>query len=196
MPARPMRAGAAVVGRTYTKTRSQFTYMNTVQNSADTKKMASSIAGAGIALMLIHIAYVCYGAIPRPDGLLGDLAARLYRVGKNLFFISDDVKAKCFMLLLMIPSLLLVRPSDRRLKYTWPLVSTLAGLVLFFSTFYLIPVNSDEEAAISYGVITFVGYLIIDTGASRIARGMRYVFDRKKFASDTSGFKQEGRRIE
>lgn len=165
------------------------------QNSAEARKMSEFFTTAGVILLLTHIGYACCSALTRPQGIAGDLGDRFYLIGSRLFFIADETKSKIAVLVLMVPTLAAVRPTDRPIKLKWPLIFLLTGLALFFGTGVLLPINSDRQAAFTYAIITGAGYLVLDAGVSRIFRALRYAFDHKKFGVKNSGFKQVEKRI-
>lgn len=171
--------------------------INVQNNNMEARKIAGYFTSASVLLVLVHYYAICYGVF-RPEGslIIRNIADRLYLVAERLPFIADDLKSKGLaLLLLMIPSILLSRPADRKVGYTWPLIILGVGLYLYFSTVSLTPVNTEPSLAWRYTVITSIGYVMTVGAGARLSLALRYAFHRKRFRHDTSGFKQEERLI-
>ena len=169
--------------------------MNNVNNK-DSMATAKLFDNAGIILLLAHFFAICYEPF-QPKGALGALADRLHNVVTNLSWVADDTKAKLAVLLLaIISAFAFSKPATRRENWRLPTMVFAIGLLLYFSTVRLTPVGTSSEVAYYYAGITLVSYLLILFGLGGLARARSYVFGGQRFAQDTSGFKQEEKRID
>jgi hypothetical protein len=161
------------------------------QGQWDGSKMVSYFTTASFILLLGHIYYECYDAFAQ-QGQIGEILGRIQNAAAGLHFVADDTICKLCTLLVLLPSCLpLGRPSDRKVGYKVPLIFLGAGLLIYFSTADLTPVNGDRISAYCYIAITGLGYLIIVGAASRLSASIRYAFSTKRFQDNASGFRQE-----
>ncbi|HEX3934725.1 MAG TPA: YWFCY domain-containing protein [Puia sp.] len=169
--------------------------MNTVNNK-EGLAMARMFDEAGIILLLAHFFAICYEPF-QPQGPLGTITDRLHDVVTRLSWVADDTKAKLVILLLaVISAFAFSKPATRRVDWRIPTMVFATGLLLYFSTIRLTPVGSSSEVAYYYAGITLGSYLLILFGLGRLARARSYAFSGQHFAQDTSGFKQEEKRID
>jgi len=179
--------------------------MTSVQSNVEAKKMLSFYSGATLILLAAHFYYVCFKIIPFDDTpantiipigkLIKNVGHVFYRICERIPFIADETLVKLAVIMLVIPPLLAARPNETRQRYKWPLIFLATGAILFFGSAYLLPVGTDKTVAISYMIITVIGYLSLDGGATRLIRARKYVFHQNKFRKDTAGFIQEERLI-
>ena len=160
-------------------------------NRESSKDKTGSLGYLGILLLAIHFFVVCYDAF-RPEGKPGEILSRLQGMLLNIPFLADDNSTKTLVLLItVIATFVSVGPSRQKIGYTAPLILSLFGLFMYFSTVDLLPVDADRLAADCYLGITVLGYLIIVAAVGRLISATRYAFAAKYFLPETSGFKQE-----
>ena len=155
------------------------------------KKKDGYLGYAGILLLAVHFFVVCYDPF-QPPGKLGTIMDKLHNVLLNIPMFADDSSTKTLVLIItIIAAFLSTPPSRQRVGYAFPLILSLAGVFIYFSTADLLPVGSYKIVADCYLGMTLLGYLVISASIGQLISATRYVFDAKFFQPETSGFKQE-----
>lgn len=154
-------------------------------NPENNRKRGTYLGYSGVLLLAIHFFVVCYDSL----GLQGSLAAimdRLHGMLLNIPLFADDSSAKTIVLLItVVAAYLSIPPSRQKVGYVLPLILSLAGVFLYFSTADLLPVGSYGLVANYYLGLTTAGYIITVVAIGQLISATRYVFAEKYFEPES-----------
>jgi len=148
-------------------------------------------------LLFLHYYFYCYGAFKDwsmtcafTDRLLQNIAATGIF---DRFYFSKGLA----IVFLGISTIGAKGRKDQRLTYKQAFSCLLLGLLLFFTSRYLLrsPANPAKVGSLYIG-ITSMGYLLILTGGNRLSRIVRRPADADPFNRRNETFPQEERRLE
>jgi hypothetical protein len=171
--------------------------MNTGESEKGLKDIFDFTRLAAIIILLIHFYYYCYAAF-RQWGLTAEVGdrfvANIYRTGvfKTIFH------SKIMAVGLLTISLIGVRGRKSE-KINKASISTylVSGFVIYFLSHLLLKINMPvRELAITYMVVTTMGFVLILTGGTLLSRYIKIQFNKDIFNELNETFPQEERLIQ
>src|SRR5258708_3716140 len=128
--------------------------MSPVQNTQQKAFDPGYISTGSIIILLIHYYVVCHACFASPGaGPFAKVLERLQEVFQRLPFTGDENISKASALVLLIFSYLIPGGKPRKaLSYVYPTAGLIAGLLLYFGSWRLVPAGTDRTDAEVYMV--------------------------------------------
>ncbi|OXA78651.1 Type IV secretory system Conjugative DNA transfer [Flavobacterium aquidurense] len=172
--------------------------MQTGENEQALRKILDMTRLISIALLVIHFYYYGYTLFAE----LGFTSKFSDRILKNIYrtsLFSYFHKSKLLVLLLVIISLLGAKGrKDEKLKLKTALYFILAGLFLYFGSFFILWMKSKNLAVfVLYIFVTSLGYLLVISGGTLLSRIITRTLNGKDiFNKENETFPQEERLLQ
>ncbi len=171
--------------------------MQTGENEQALRKIIDFTRFLSIAIMLIHLYLSCYPLFAHLQ-LTGSIVDKVLSPMSRMQLFRSPLLVKLSVLLLLAVSLIGTkgRKSENiKVRAAW--IAGTAGLLLFLVSNYLIPVTASVTAIYAvYIIMTVAGYLLILSGASKLARHIKLALTADVFNKDNETFPQEERLLE
>lgn len=168
--------------------------MNTGENEQGLRKIVDLTRLLSIIVLLLHVYYYCYDAF-KQWGLVSQITDGLLRNFVNMGLFSFFLKSKFISLGLLLLSFLGIKGrKNEQANSKTSLAYFICGLVIYFVSFiclYLPYVST--IVATTYATVNLLGYLLILTGGSVLARIIKNGLKPDIFNRDNQTFPQEER---
>lgn len=168
--------------------------MQTGENEQGLRKILDLTRMISIAILFIHFYYFCYGAFKSwelSSGITDRLLQNIYRTG--LF--SSFNKSKLIALIVLIISLFGAKGrKNEKLTFRTAFLFIVIGLLLYFVSYAVMMLKSDiASIAISYMIVTILGFVLVLTGGTLLSRIINLKINNSVFNSLNETFPQEER---
>lgn len=169
--------------------------MKTAENEQGLSKIIDMTRAISIVVLLLHFYDNCYGAFrlwnltsPLSDKLLNNI----HRTGLLTGFQKSKLIALGFLLISLIG--IKVRKNER-MSYSKAIICLLAGVIIYFSSYLTLLLKQIpiKTITLSYIITTTIGYLVIMTGGSLLARIIKLKLSNQVFNRANESFPQEER---
>lgn len=169
----------------------------TGENETGLKKILDFTRLAGIAILLLHFYFYCYGLF-RVWGLTAEIGDRFLENISNTGLFKSPVVSKLLALGLLLISLLGSRgKKTEKINRKIIVVYLLTGLLLYFLSIVILQSRTYlQNAGIAYIAITSIGYLFILTGGTLLSRLIKVNLGNDIFNELNETFPQEERLLE
>jgi hypothetical protein len=171
--------------------------MQTGENEQGLRKIMDLTRWISLAVLLLHFYYWCYGAF-RQWNLHSEITDNLLRNVARTGLFYPFYKAKLIALLFLFISLLGVRAKKQeKAGYKKPVVYLAVGLLFFFSSDILLSSHGGVTTiAMSYIVVTALGFILVLTSGTMLSRIIRQKLSGSVFNWENETFPQEERLLQ
>lgn len=172
--------------------------MQTGENEQALRKILDMTRLISIALLVIHFyyyGYIVFAELGFTSKFSDRILENIYRTGLFSYF----HKSKLLVLLLVIISLIGAKGrKDEKLKLKTALYFILAGLFLYFGSFFILWMESKNLAIfLLYIFVTSLGYLLVISGGTLVSRIITRTLNSKDiFNKENETFPQEERLLQ
>jgi hypothetical protein len=169
----------------------------TGENEMGLRKIIDMTRFASVFILLLHFYFYCYGAFKEwqlASAITDRLLTNTVRSGLFDYFHTS----KMIALTLLIVSFLGARGrKNEKLQPKTIVVYLGVGLLLFFSSYFALRIDGAVQTlAVSYMVITAIGFLMILAGGSQLSRLIQIKLSKDVFNSLNETFPQQEGKIE
>ncbi|HRN47505.1 MAG TPA: conjugal transfer protein MobC [Niabella sp.] len=172
--------------------------LRTGENEQGLKKIIDMTRMIAIAVLVIHCYYNCYEAF-KAWGWTANISDQLLINISKTGLLSSFTKPKLIAVGLLLLSLLGVRGrKDEKSNYRTGIAYLATGLLIYFlSALILLATQlSVEIIAATYITLTALGFILVITGGSVLARMIKSSLNKEVFNHSNETFPQEERLIE
>ena len=171
--------------------------MQTGENEQGLRKILDMTRMISIAVLFIHFYYYCYAAFKEWQ-LQSEITDRLLQNIYNTGLFNSFNKSKLIALLFLVISLIGAKgKKHEKLNYKNSFAYIIIGLILYFISYAILyfPI-SIQTLAITYILITVIGFILIMTGATLLSRIINQRLNKGVFNSLNETFPQEERLLD
>ena len=171
--------------------------MQTGENIQALRKIMELTRLFSLIILAIHFYIFCYGAFVE-WALTAEFVDRIIHAVSKMGVFKTELFAKSAALLLLVVSLVGVKgKKDEKIRPKTIITYLLTGLVLFYSSHYLLNLDMpNSKVAIFYMVTTMSGYMFLVSGGTLSSRLLRVNLTKDIFNRDNETFPQEERLLE
>lgn len=172
--------------------------LRTGENEQGLKKIIDMTRMIAIVVLIIHCYYNCYGAF-KAWGWTANISDQLLKNTSRTGLLSGFTKSKLIALGLLLLSLLGVRGrKNEGSNYRTGLAYLITGLLIYFLSGLLLLADwsNVEVIGASYIALTGLGFILVITGGSVLARTIQNRLKSDVFNHPNETFPQEERLIE
>lgn len=171
--------------------------MNTGEDIQGMRKVLDMSRGISVILLLLHFYYYCYGAFVHWK-LTYLLTDRLLDAVSHTPVFHTRWASLLLAVVFLGLSLAGARGrKDTTYRYGSCFALILSGLALYFGTYYLLSwVEDGVTSAVLYMICTFLGYLLVLAGGTRLSRVIARPLQGSFFNVHRGGLRQEERLIQ
>jgi hypothetical protein len=168
--------------------------MQTGEDEQGLRKILDLTRMISIAVLLIHFYFYCYSAFQQWE-IRSDITDRILQNISNTGLFSNFHKSKLIALIVLIISLSGTRGrKHEKLRFKSAAMHISVGLILYFSSFFIFKLVSDEQRlALTYISVTGVGFILILTGGTLLSRIISLRHNNSVFNDLNETFPQEER---
>ena len=170
--------------------------MNSSENEKGLKEILDFTRLGAISVLLLHFYYYCYGAF-RQWGLTAEIGDRFLMNFSRTGIFQSIIYSKLLALALLLISLMGAKGrKDERVRKTSIVIYIVLGVLLYFSSQLLLNTGGPvEPTAITYMVVTALGFIFILTGGTTLSRYIQLRLHKDIFNEWNETFPQEERLI-
>lgn len=171
--------------------------MQTGEDTQGLRKIIDFTRLISIFILSIHFYISCYAAFEH-WGWTAEITSRIIiNIGKTGLF-TEMLKPKLAALLFLLISLAGVKgKKDEKINKRTITAYLITGLLSYFIGVLCFHMDAKADViAISYMVVTIIGYLLILTGGAYLSRLLKYKLSNDIFNSENETFPQEERLLE
>ncbi|MCC9137533.1 conjugal transfer protein MobC [Pontibacter silvestris] len=170
--------------------------MNTGENQQGLRQVTDFTRLLSLAVLLLHFYIACHPAF-REWGLTAALTDRVVQNFAGMPLFQSSLKASGAALLLLLVSLLGAKgKKSEHLRFGTVAGYLLPGLLLYFSSQFLLSVDVTPPVATAYMGTTALGYLLILAGGTLLSRLLKVRLGQDIFNKANQSFPQEERLLE
>lgn len=168
--------------------------MQTGENEQGLRKIIDLTRAISIVVLILHFYFYCFTAFEQWH-LTAEITTRLMLNIERTGLFSSFNKSKLIAIGFLVISLVGARGrKSENLTYKNALIYSLAGVVLFFCSYFLYKLNLGEDIlAIGYITMTCLGYVLFLTGGTLFSRIIKVKLSDDVFNSLNETFPQEER---
>ncbi|MDF2191359.1 conjugal transfer protein MobC [Paraflavitalea sp. CAU 1676] len=146
--------------------------METGENIQALRKILDFLRFGSILLLLSHFYAASYETLSEENLNIILIDKLIFNFSEKSFMLNGITRSKCFILLLLLISLLGVKGKKDEKQTILPLcILTAGGLAFYFLSVFLLEIDANPATITSwYITTTSLGYVAILTGLSRISR--------------------------
>lgn len=172
--------------------------LRTGENEQGLKKIIDMTRMIAIVVLIIHFYYSCYAAF-KAWGWTANISDQLLKNISKTGLLSSFTKPKLIALAFLLLSLLGVRGrKDEKSSYRTGLAYLITGLLIYFLSGLVLLVTGTSVKVIgaAYIILTTLGFILIITGGSVLARTIKSKLKKDVFNHSNETFPQEERLLE
>ncbi len=172
--------------------------MSTGENEQGLRKITDMTRLMSIVILALHFYYYCYRAFEQWD-LTADISDRLLTNIQNTGLFSGFNNAKLIALGLLIISLFGSKgKKDEKINHKIAFAYIITGLLIYFLSYFSLHFPAViQTRAVTYMLVTAIGYILVLTGGNLISRVILQKLNSKDiFNKENETFPQEERLLQ
>lgn len=171
--------------------------MHTGENEQGLRAIIDFVRKGSTIMLILHFYIYCYAAFEKWGLTFGILKSILLNLSKSELSIHP-LYSKSFALGLLILSLIGVKgKKDEKINPSGVITFIITGLLFYFASGLLFYSDlSIEPLAVSYMLLTSLGFILFLTGGARLSRLLKLQLNKDIFNELNETFPQEERQIE